>query len=70
MRSNGEGANNLFQDFLSKYELSSSLKDVFKEQLKLTYDTLNDEGEDENKIIEKELSKVEEELKNLRGEML
>ena len=66
LRSNGEGANNLFQNLLDKYELSSSLKDVFKEQLKLTYETLNEEGEDENKIIEKELSKVEDELKKLK----
>ena len=66
IRSNGEGANNLFQELLAKYELSSNLKDVFKEQLKLTYETLNEEGEDENKIIEKELSKVEEELKKLK----
>ena len=66
MRSNGEGANNLFQNLLAKYELSRNLKALFKEQLKLTYGTLTEEGEDENKIIENELSKVEVELKNLK----
>jgi site-specific DNA recombinase len=66
MRSNGEGANNLFQNLLAKYELSRNLEALFKEQLKLTYGTLTEEGEDENKIIENELSKVEVELKNLK----
>ena len=65
-RSIGEGANNLFEGLLSKYELSSGLKDAFKEQMKLTYYSLNEQGENENKGIEKELTKVEEQLRLLK----
>lgn len=33
---------------------------------KLTYETLNEEDKNKNKIIDKELSKVEDELKKLK----
>ncbi|WP_366869713.1 recombinase family protein [Flavobacterium sp.] len=66
IRSNGQGANNLFQDLLSKFELSSGLHNAFKEQLKMTYETLNNEGENENEIIGLELVKLEDGLKKLK----
>ena len=62
----GVGANNLFKDLLTSYQLSPDLAEAFKEQLKLTYSTLNEESEDETAILEKQLAKEEADFKKLK----
>ncbi len=65
-RAKAEGAHNLFITFLNDYQLPKELEGLFEEQLKLTYETLNSEKEEEEKNLQKELIKQESDLKNIK----
>lgn len=60
------GAHELFEIELSKYQLNADLKDLFKEQLKLTYEQLTNESNSETELAEKQYDKCIEELKLLK----
>ena len=57
-RARGEGAHDLFRTLLGEYTLQEPLKELFKAQLKLTYDTLNQEKGNEAGLLKKELEKL------------
>jgi len=63
--SKGIGANELFQNFLCRYSLPNRLSNLFKTQLKLTYETLNSESSNEAKQLKSELEKQNLTLKTL-----
>jgi site-specific DNA recombinase len=65
-KAKGKGGNELFADFLNNYQLPPILNEVFKEQLKLTYSTLNSEGEEMEQLRKNNLQKLETEFKNLK----
>ncbi len=65
-RAKGDGAHNLFTNFLKDYQLPKELESLFGEQLKLTYETLNSEKVEEEKGLQKELNKQESDLKNIK----
>lgn len=65
-KSKGIGANNLFVEHLQHYELSEQFIGAFKEQMKLTYDLLSGEAKEDNALLQKELDKVESELKTIK----
>lgn len=64
--SKGVGAHQLFGDFLKSYELSSIYLAPFLDQLKLTYECLENEKLSEQPILEKELEKLKNDLKKLQ----
>ena len=65
-RAKAEGAHNLFLTFLKDYQLPKELEGLFKEQLKLTYETLNGEKLEEETHLQKELEKHKDKLKIVR----
>ena len=65
-KSKSKGANNLFQDLLTNIQLTEDLKDLFQKQLRYTYEALTGESEQENTIINKNIEKLEKELKELK----
>ena len=65
-RSIGEGANDLFAEFLGQYSLSEQTVKAFEVQLKLTYELLSGESKDDNKLYQKELDKHEAKLKTIK----
>lgn len=66
IKSKGAGAHNLFVDFLAKYQLAPEYLEPFKEQLKLTYNCLENETKSDEPILKKELDKLKIDLKNLQ----
>ena len=65
-RSIGEGANDLFAEFLGQYSLSEQTVKAFEVQLKLTYELLSGESKDDNKLYQKELDKHVAKLKTIK----
>lgn len=66
IKAKNDGAHELFQNLLCNYTLDPSMQDLFKEQLKLTYNTLNNGRDNEAKELKKELEKAKNELKSLK----
>ncbi len=66
IKAKNTGAHELFEIELSKYQLHADLKDLFKEQLKLTYEQLTNESNSETELAEKQYDKCVEELKLLK----
>ena len=62
----GEGANELFAEFLGQYALTEQTVKAFEVQLKLTYELLSGESKDDNIIFQKQLDKLEAELKTIK----
>ena len=60
-----EGAHDIFRKLLASYELNAKLTEPFKAQLQLTFETINYEHIEEEKILNEQLSKSQEELKQL-----
>ncbi len=60
-----EGAHDLFMSLLTNYELPELFAEPFKEQLKLTFDTINTESVNEERILKEQLTKEQENLKKL-----
>jgi DNA invertase Pin-like site-specific DNA recombinase len=60
------GANDLFVEHLQQFELSDAFIEVFKEQMKLTYDLLSGEAKEDNALFQKELDKWESQLKTVK----
>ena len=65
-KSIGEGANDLFTEFLAQYALTEQTVKAFEVQLKLTYGLLSGESKDDNILFQKELDKHEAKLKTLK----
>ena len=65
-KSIGEGANDLFAEFLAQYALTEQTVKAFEVQLKLTYGLLSGESKDDNILFQKELDKYESKLKTLK----
>ena len=65
-KSIGEGANDLFTEFLAQYALTEQTVKAFEVQLKLTYGLLSAESKDDNILFQKELDKHEAKLKTLK----
>lgn len=65
-KSKAKGANDLFVEHLQQFELSDAFIAAFKEQTKLTYDLLSGEAKEDNALLQKELDKVESDLKTLK----
>ncbi|UAY53678.1 recombinase family protein [Ferruginibacter albus] len=65
-KAKGKGANDLFIEELNKYQLPVNLIEPFKEQLKLTYNTLNGDLEQSNKLIYEQLEKLKIDFKKLK----
>ncbi|MBN4052340.1 recombinase family protein [Sphingobacteriaceae bacterium AH-315-L07] len=65
-RAKGIGANDLFNRLLNMYNLDSSLIEVFKRQLHLTFKNLNSEVHENNKVFGDKLSKAQTKLKSLK----
>ncbi len=59
------GAHDLFVNYLEMFSLKQPLADLFKAQLKLTYETLNGESKSESIHLQKQVNEVKEKLKNL-----
>ena len=64
--SKGIGANDLFKETLKKYEIDSVYIEPLKEQLTMTYNTINNDTEKEGKILEEKKNELETKLKNIR----
>lgn len=64
-RAKGDGAHEIFIELLNDYALPGCLEAPFKEQLKLTFQTLNTDNEKEGQQLKKELEKHENDLKSL-----
>ena len=60
------GADDLFQGLLSSLEPSDRVVDIFKQQLRLSYETLSGETKSENEVINEQLKKLATELKELK----
>lgn len=65
-KAKAKGANDLFVEHLQHYELSERFIGAFKEQMKLTYELLSGEAKEDNALLQKELDKVESELKTIQ----
>jgi DNA invertase Pin-like site-specific DNA recombinase len=65
-KSLGKGANDLFAEFLEQYSLSEQNVKAFEVQLKMTYDLLSGESKDDNELFQKQLDKLEAELKTIK----
>ena len=65
-KSIGEGANDLFAEFLGQYTLNEQTVKAFEVQLKMTYELLSGESKDDNIIFQKQLDKLEAELKTIK----
>ena len=61
-----EGAHDLFLSLLASYELSEMLVEPFKEQLKLTLDTISSESVNQERILKEQLTKEQNSLQNLK----
>ena len=66
IRAKGEGANALFLILLKDYQLPEAGKELYKAQLKLTYETLNWEKLQEGNQLQKELEKCKNDLKKIK----
>ncbi|HET8963522.1 MAG TPA: recombinase family protein [Chitinophagales bacterium] len=66
IKAKADGAHELFLSLLSKYTLDPTIQDLFKEQLRLTYNTLNNGKDGEAKELKKELERAQNELKSLK----
>ena len=60
------GADDLFKCLLSSLEPSDRVLDLFKQQLRLSYETLSGETKSDNEIINNQLLKLGAELKELK----
>ena len=69
-RARGEGAHDLFVILLEKYTLQEPLKELFKAQLRLTYDTLNHEKANEAEQLKKEREKLTTKLAIVNEKLL
>ena len=65
-KSKDSGADDLFMGLLSSLEPSDRVLDLFKQQLRLSYETLSGETKSENEVFSKKLTKLETELKDLK----
>ena len=65
-KAKGMGANDLFKELLDSYTVTPSLQEAFKTQLKLTYQTLNFESENEKDMAQEQLEKTQSEFKSLK----
>ncbi|PHR50111.1 MAG: hypothetical protein COA32_01590 [Fluviicola sp.] len=65
-RSKNKGLNDLFKSHLKKFELDPTLKEVFKEQIKLTIKSIEQRGQSQKPSLEKRKAKLELDLKSLR----
>lgn len=65
-RAKAGGAHDLFKELLKEYQLSPELSNLFKQQLKLTYEALNKSGREEGAILSEQLEKLEIDLKSLK----
>lgn len=65
-----KGLNNIFNDYLSNYALDSKLEAAFKEQMRLTFKQLDNEQEEEHKLITKRISVAQTKLESLTNKYL
>lgn len=61
-----KGLNDIFNEYLSNYALDSNFQSAFKEQMRLTIKQLDNEQEDEHKIITKRISETKTKLDSLK----
>jgi DNA invertase Pin-like site-specific DNA recombinase len=66
MKSVDKGANNLFAELLANFKLPEELFPVFKEQLKLTFETLTGDSNSEEEALKQRKNNLESELKKLK----
>ena len=66
LKSIDKGVNNLFAELLSNFKLPQELVPIFKEQLKLTYEMLTNDSNDEEEDLKKSKIKHDSELKKLK----
>ncbi|CAM1357021.1 recombinase family protein [Tenacibaculum halocynthiae] len=64
-RSVKKGVNDLFSQYLKKFELDPKLEDAFKEQLKLTFKELDKEQTENYKIISNQISEVKKKIETI-----
>jgi DNA invertase Pin-like site-specific DNA recombinase len=64
-RAKAKGAHDLFHECIDKYNLPGILGEPFKDQLKRTFETLATESGEEFIMVEKELKKLQEDLKTM-----
>ena len=64
-RSLRKGVNDLFKEYLSEHALDPKFETAFREQMRLTIKDLNNEQEDECKIITKRISETNAKLDSL-----
>jgi DNA invertase Pin-like site-specific DNA recombinase len=65
-----KGINNLFQEYIERYELSSTLEGVFREQMKITIKHQNKDEEQLNQSLENQIKEIEEKLEQLEDKYL
>ena len=64
-RSQKKGLNDLFMEYIDNYQLVSNLVPVFKEQMRLTINQLEEDHEDEKTILNKNIKDVKEKIEKL-----
>lgn len=69
-RAKGEGANQLFEQLLKSYTLDCTFENLFKKQLKLSYESFNGEVENELLLSHKELGKLKTQLGDINRRYL
>ena len=55
----------LFAEYLKQFELDSKFKNILKKQLALTLNSLNQEGDAEQKLLQRRLKTVESKIESL-----
>lgn len=60
------GANELFSEFLTQFSIGEQFEEALRIQLKMTYELLSGESKDDNKLFQKELEKLEVNLKTIK----
>ncbi len=63
--SKGLGAHDLFIEHLNSYTLKPKLQNLFKAQLKLTHESLNNDSKGESILLKKEIDKIKGNLHSL-----
>lgn len=65
-RSKGIGAHQMFEKLIKGYEIQDGFLDALKEYVKRDYKVFYKESNDRSRILEKDISKLEDQLKSLK----